>query len=778
MEHNPAKFSYGNHIEKPANVGEPLVPYISNNIDEKNAGFVPLKSINVDIEINGNTCQSVHKLIFKNEFDSPISISHLLPVSIRSAVFGLEAKLISGTDDSTDARNSESVSDNQSTISLEASLKMMRPNIIRLEIPYLAPGDSAEICFKTAELLTQRKETVEFALPTVVAPRFSLKSKETTSDGDMWVEQPFTDPNSKIYNYDFTIKIDNSVNIAAITCPSHKLMSDWLPDGSLILKPSVNEHFSGNRDLIIEIQYNTFPATGLEHFDCGSERFFFLKYLPEKLLPQKDFELDEYLIVIDTSSSMAGEQFNLSKEYALNFLNMLKTIDKFNIITFSAETHVFSDYFMFASRENLDRAYDFLNVIDCEGTTNLKSAIDKIFQIRGTLGFKRKILIISDGWIDFESEIMNLIKELRNGESVYAIGTGAAPNRYLIEGMGRAGAGAGFILPRRLGGAESLKNMFAAGALHGAPEINISSDVLEVCDCRVLKQPAFESGRPYTLVGKLNLNCEADIISLKGSLNNAPLIHNFALKKNKPSEKCILADKIWAALSVLELNFNPTENSASELIELGRKYEILTNYYPLVSHGNSEYAALHETIEIKQLLPIPLDYSDSSSSRGFIQHKTAFFEKIETLSVPFTKSASVLKQNRIEISDDLPDYSGVEGGAPRYSMKLACELFIADKNNYHQMKKVIEPKLSELHTAVARINGVLPGAGAVVAMKFRINSDGKTGIIESILNTSGSTELVNEIKQFLQNLNFNEIDCIFIGQVICVFDFYIIKKKS
>ena len=56
-------------------------------------------------------------------------------------------------------------------------------------------------------------------------------------------------------------------------------------------------------------------------------------------------------------------------------------------------------------------------------------------------GVSRTIVLLTDGYIDAERDVFEFIRSHLDETNVFAFGIGSGVNRYLIEGVARAGLG-------------------------------------------------------------------------------------------------------------------------------------------------------------------------------------------------------------------------------------------------------------------------------------------------------------------------------------------------
>jgi Ca-activated chloride channel family protein len=76
-------------------------------------------------------------------------------------------------------------------------------------------------------------------------------------------------------------------------------------------------------------------------------------------------------------------------------------------------------------------------------------------------GLSRIVVIATDGYVDVEKESFDLIRKNLNKANFFAFGIGTSVNRFLVEGMARAGKGEPFVVTNQKEAAETAER-FAA----------------------------------------------------------------------------------------------------------------------------------------------------------------------------------------------------------------------------------------------------------------------------------------------------------------------------
>ncbi len=166
--------------------------------------------------------------------------------------------------------------------------------------------------------------------------------------------------------------------------------------------------------------------------------------------------------LLDTSGSMSGAPLEQLKRVTLALLDGLSDHDGFEIIEFSnsprrfepslsgrraASTSALSPYESIAgTRENKRTAEKWVRKLRASGGTEMRSGIlEALRPLRP--GCPRQVVLITDGQIGFEQEIISEILGLLPGDArLHTVGVGSGVNRSLTMPAARAGRGVEVII--------------------------------------------------------------------------------------------------------------------------------------------------------------------------------------------------------------------------------------------------------------------------------------------------------------------------------------------
>jgi Ca-activated chloride channel family protein len=168
--------------------------------------------------------------------------------------------------------------------------------------------------------------------------------------------------------------------------------------------------------------------------------YFTLILQPPARVPESDITPKELVFVLDTSGSMFGFPLEKAKELISHALDELYPGDTFNLITFSGDTRILFPEPVFPTTENIRLAKQLLNTQRSYGGTEMMKAIRAALAPSASQDHVRIVCFLTDGYVGNDLEIIGEVQKHPNAR-VFAFGIGNSVNRFLIEGMAKAGRG-------------------------------------------------------------------------------------------------------------------------------------------------------------------------------------------------------------------------------------------------------------------------------------------------------------------------------------------------
>src|SRR5262249_1077682 len=136
------------------------------------------------------------------------------------------------------------------------------------------------------------------------------------------------------------------------------------------------------------------------------------------------------------------------------------------------------------------------------GGTELEAALRTAIQLPRSDFVSRTVVVVTDGYIAQEKGALTLIHENLNNTNFFAFGIGSSVNRYLIEGVARAGQVEPFVVtgPQEANAAgERFREYIESPVL---TNVRVSYRGFDAYDMEPAAQPDLFAERPVVVIGK------------------------------------------------------------------------------------------------------------------------------------------------------------------------------------------------------------------------------------------------------------------------------------
>ena len=428
-----------------------LSPYFFVEGGDPAIDRLPLKDTRVDVAIAGVIADVTVRQVYENRGTRPIHARYVFPASTRAAVYGMtmtvgDVRTVARIREREQAaREFEAAKREGKSASL---LEQSRPNVFTMKVANVLPGDTISVELKYTELLVPTDGVYEFVYPTVVGPRYSEKRESQASPGDEFVKAPYTHqgeaPRSEFH---LAGVVSTGVPLQELASPSHQLVVRSSGPGRAEMTLADSERLSGNRDFILRYRLaGEEIASGLLLYQGRDENFFLLMAEPPQVVEPDEVPPREYIFVVDVSGSMNGFPLDTAKKLMGDLANVLRPSDTFNIVVFADGSETFSPVSVPATRPNLTRALQFIGQKNGGGGTRLLAALERAVALPRQREASRSIVLVTDGYIEAEADVFDYVRDQLDDANFFAFGIGSSVNRFLIEGVARAGLGEPFIV--------------------------------------------------------------------------------------------------------------------------------------------------------------------------------------------------------------------------------------------------------------------------------------------------------------------------------------------
>ncbi|XP_049914742.1 von Willebrand factor A domain-containing protein 5A-like isoform X7 [Epinephelus moara] len=415
---------------------------------------VPLKSIEVEVEVRDHVATVVSTLNYENKEDKPIEAVFVFPLPGDAAVCHFSAKIgqkeiVAEVKEKQKAREEydDALSSGQQAFLLEESEQS--PDIFSLSVGSLPPGESASIRLEyVTELAVQADEGLRFCLPAVLNPRYQPQGSEAAS------VQVTSVPASLVpYNLSFSVRVSSPRPVSKVesSCSLDPLQYLNTEQTQATVKLAAGHKFDRDVELLIYYKDAHQPTAVVEAGQASAkpgtlmgDPVVMLSLYPE--FPQAVMSsvapCGEFVLLLDRSGSMSGACMESAKDTLLLLLKSLPMGCYFNIYSFgSSHEHIFPKSVEY-SQETMEEALKKVGEMTANlGGTEILRPLKDIYSQPCIPNQPRQLFVFTDGEVGNTKEVINLVKRNSGSHRCFSFGIGEGASSALINGLAKEGGG-------------------------------------------------------------------------------------------------------------------------------------------------------------------------------------------------------------------------------------------------------------------------------------------------------------------------------------------------
>jgi Ca-activated chloride channel homolog len=589
--------------------------------------LLPLKDTRVNIDVSGVIADVQVMQTYRNEGSRPINARYVFPASTRAAVYAMRMRIgdqviVAKIKEREQAKQEfEKAKQEGKSASL---LEQQRPNVFSMSLANIMPGDQIEIELRYTELLVPTDGIYEVVFPTVVGPRYSPQPDSSASQADSSIKVPYLHQGDKPTSaLRISARISAGLPIRDLSCTSHQVIQQWQGPAIAQLTLDDNDQFQGDRDFILRYGLSGDQiASGLLLYQGEDENYFLYMAQPPERVTNAEIPAREYIFVVDISGSMDGFPLNTAKRLLQDLIGQLRPSDLFNVVLFAGDSSVLSSRSLPANQQNIANAIRLIEGQRGGGGTELLAAVKQAMSIPREAYVSRSIVLVTDGYISGEKGVFDHIRDNLDQCNVFSFGIGSSVNRYLIEGVARAGMGEPFIVKDEKEApaiAAKFREYIQTPVLTG---IKVRTTGFEVYDVHTTQLPDLFSQRPVILFGKWR-GAANGTFELQGRTGEGDYLTRFDVAGAQPDEANRALRYLWARSRIAELSDYGSsyldDDRIKEITSLGLKYNLLTRYTSFIAVREVVRNTQGPAQDVNQPLPLPLGVSDLAVGNGTME---------------------------------------------------------------------------------------------------------------------------------------------------------------
>uniref|UniRef100_A0A667ZH97 von Willebrand factor A domain containing 5A n=1 Tax=Myripristis murdjan TaxID=586833 RepID=A0A667ZH97_9TELE len=424
---------------------------------------VPLKGIEVEVEVRDHVATVVSTLHYENKEDKPLEAVFVFPMPADAAVCHFSAKIgqtqvVAEVQEKQKAREEydDALSSGQQAFLLEESEQS--PDIFSLSVGSLPPEESASIRLEyVTELAVQADDGLRFCLPAVLNPRYQPQGSEGGS------AQVTSVPASLVpYSLSFSARVSSPRPVCKVesNCSLDPLQYLNTEQTQASVQLAAGHKFDRDVELLIYYKDAHQPAAVVEAGQASAkpgslmgDPVVMLSLYPEfpQAVMSKMTSCGEFVFLLDRSGSMdcpmdsshqGQTRISSARDTLLLLLKSLPMGCYFNIYSFGSEYDSIFPKSVEYSQKSMEDALKMVEQMTADmGGTEILQPLKQIFSQPCIPSQPRQLFIFTDGEVGNTKEVINLVKKNAASHRCFSFGIGEGASSALITGVAKEGGG-------------------------------------------------------------------------------------------------------------------------------------------------------------------------------------------------------------------------------------------------------------------------------------------------------------------------------------------------
>ncbi|KAM4590381.1 von Willebrand factor A domain-containing protein 5A-like isoform 1-T2 [Fundulus diaphanus] len=599
---------------------------------------VPLKSIEVELEVKDHVATVVSTLNYENKEDKPLEAVFVFPLPGDAAVCHFSAQIgqthiVAEVKEKQQAREEydDALSSGQQAFLLEESDQS--PDIFSLSVGSLPPGESASIRLEyVTELAVQADDGLRFCLPAVLNPRYQPQGSEGPS------VQVTSVPASLVpYSLSFSARVSSPRPISKVesNCSLEPLQYLNADQTQATVKLAAGHKFDRDVELLIYYKDAHQPTAVVEAGQASAKPGSLMGDPVVMVSLYPEFPEDvmsslascgEFVFLMDRSGSMGCPMNNSTPQETRissardTLLLLLKSLPMgcyFNIYSFGSEfEHIFPTSVEYSEKTMEEALKKVEKMQDDLGGTEILLPLKHIYGQPCIPKQPRQLFIFTDGEVGNTKEVTDLVKMNAGTHRCFSFGIGEGASSALINGMAKEGGGhAQFIT-----GTDRLQPKVMQSlrfALQPAVEdISVSWDLPKGVSSTILSPPitAMFQGQRSLIYAQLTGQCSEATdgsVTVKYSLAGHPSQNQLHFKLKPAGDTGLTVHRLAArtVIRCLESESTHSEQEDGEVkkkkvVELSVQSEVSSSFTAFIAVNKDDGKAVQGPL-VRRNIPTP-----------------------------------------------------------------------------------------------------------------------------------------------------------------------------
>ncbi|WP_437959316.1 VIT domain-containing protein [Sorangium sp. So ce119] len=625
---------------------------------------VPLLGVSLSGEVLGGAARLVVRQRYRNEERRPIEAIYTFPLPSEASIAGFAMECAGRRLEGEVKEREEAFRAYDEAISTghgAALLDEERRNVFTASVGNLLPGEETVVEVAFVQALKADEGALRLMVPTLVAPRYIPGAPQGDRTGHGVQEPTDAVPDAdrispEIARVDYGITVDIVFDLGrdvAIESPSHaiEVRREEAHRQRVSLR---NDRAALDRDIVLLAAGAPGVQAGLV---CdrrpGEEGTFALTVVPDLFDAKRAAARRDVVFVVDVSGSMQGESIDQAKRALRLCLRHLAEGDRFGVIAFSNEFRAMDPALTPFTQRTLERADAFVAGLVASGGTEMLNPLLAAVGMLGETDRDRVVVLLTDGQVGNEAEIVDGVAALGKGVRVYTFGIGTNVSELLVNDLARRTQGAAeFIHPgERID--EKVTAQFARAMAVRVTGIEARFEGVDVGELAPAELPALIDGEPWVLYGRYE-QPGMGRVELRGSLRGERFHLTVPVELAAEASRHGL-EALWAGARVRELEASErglsgkrAEAMRKRIVDLAVRHRVASKHasFVVIERRTGDRRA-HGQPEARPVPVSPPAGWGMSSHRGPAAPAAAFAAMSMSVGGPMTGGPVVMRARAV-----------------------------------------------------------------------------------------------------------------------------------
>jgi Ca-activated chloride channel family protein len=562
-------------------------------------GNLPLHKLDARASITGLVARTELVQGFHNPYDVPLEATYVFPLPDRAALTAMtltadERTIVADLQERTKARQAyaDAVAQGRRASIAEEE----RPDVFTMRVGNIAPGERVEVALIVIGPLPFEDGEATFRFPLVVAPRYIPgRALSGAQAGDGYAPDTDSTPDASritppvlLPGFPNPVALSVEIVIDPAGLPLGDVRSSLhtvtAENGTIRLQPGERV----DRDFILRLRYgDAAVATSLTvvaDTELGEGTFQLTVVAPPATAGTHGKDV---VLLLDRSGSMQGWKMVAARRAAARIVDTLGAADRFAVLTFDDQIEHPADLssgLVAATDRHRYRAVEHLSRADARGGTVLLEPLTQGLNLlaTGESGRDRVLVLITDGQVGNDDQILDATARLLDGVRVHTVGIDQAVNAGFLGRLAVAGGGRCELVESedRLDTAmDSIHRRITAPLVTG---LRLAGDAVIDGTVSPTRLPDVFSGVPLVIRGRYR--GAAPTLSLAGSTSDGA---QWEVRAEPAAVEESTVAQLWARATLRDLEDAyasvPSESLEQRIVATSLRFGVLCRFTAFVA---------------------------------------------------------------------------------------------------------------------------------------------------------------------------------------------------